>query len=150
MNYTEMTSALNDLLTRSYDAMKGYQEAASEVNHIQLREWMLNNAKTRKTFITEIENQIKNFGGSPDRGTSFLSALHRFWMEYKSNITDGDEVVLEECIRGEERAIEDYNKVLNEVTFDTNANSILTRQRNDIQESLNSLRTIEETLSVTQ
>ncbi|MEM1327558.1 MAG: PA2169 family four-helix-bundle protein [Bacteroidota bacterium] len=150
MNHSEMTSALNDLLTRSYDAVKGYEEAANEVNHLQLRQWMHNNAENRKTFISELENQIKNLGGTPDRGSSFLSSLHRIWIEYKANITDGDEAVLEECIRGEERAVEDYDKVLNNVTFDTSINSILTRQRNDIKESLNSLRAIESTLAVTQ
>jgi uncharacterized protein (TIGR02284 family) len=150
MNNTEMTSALNDLLTRSYDAVKGYEEAANEVNHLQLRQWMFNNAENRTTYISELESQIKNLGGTPDRGSSFLASLHRIWLEYKANINDGDEAVLEECIRGEERAVEDYDRVLNDIVFDTNVKSILTRQCNEIKESLNSLRAIEKTLTVVQ
>ncbi|MEM0995181.1 MAG: PA2169 family four-helix-bundle protein [Bacteroidota bacterium] len=129
---------------------KGYTEAGNDVSDGMLRKWMFENAEQRDTYITELHNQIRALAGTPDHGTSFLGDMHRAWIDFKSSITDGDTAVLEECIRGEERAVEDYNKVLDELNMTTAIREVLLRQRRNIEDSLKSLRAIEETLAVAQ
>ena len=150
MDRLEMVNALNDLLTRNHDAKEEYVEAGNGVNDRMLRQWLFDNSEKRTLYINEIQNQITILGGTPDHGSSFLGALHRAWIDFKSNIADGDVVVLEECIRGEERAMEDYDKVLQEVKMTNEITNVIRRQRRNIQDSLNALRAIEETFKVAQ
>lgn len=149
-NNDRIVSALNDLLTRNYDAKKGYVEAGNDVSSGTLRKWLFENAEHRQVFIADLELEIKMLGSTPDSGSSFLGRLHRAWIDFKSQLTDGDVVVLEECIRGEERALEDYDKVLGEVQVHDRLNKLITDQRNTISKSLNSLKAIEETFAVAQ
>ncbi|MEM9886704.1 MAG: PA2169 family four-helix-bundle protein [Bacteroidota bacterium] len=150
MNTDKLISALNDLLTRNHDAKKGYTEAGNDVTDGVLRKWMFENSEKRESYIEELHNQVRSLSGTPDHGTSFLGDMHRAWIDFKSSITDGNTAVLQECIRGEERAIEDYNKVINELDMTTAIREVLLRQRRNIEDSLKSLRAIEETLAVAQ
>ena len=150
MNTTKVKSALNDLLTRSHDAHKGYQEAASDVSNGALRSWLNNAATRRGAHISDLQMHIRGLGGEVDHGTSFLGDMHRVWIDFKSSVMDGDTVVLNECIRGEERALEDYDKVLAETDIDAAIVKTLRKHSVNIQEDLNSLKAIEETFAVTQ
>ena len=149
MHTEKLISALNDLLTRNHDAKKGYIEAGNDVSNITLRNWLFDNSQKRASYIQELNTQIQALAGKPDHGTSFLGDLHRTWMDFKSNITDGDTAVLNECIRGEEHAVQDYDKVL-ELSMTTAIREVLLRQRRNIEDSLNALRAIEETFAVAQ
>ncbi|MEM9990705.1 MAG: PA2169 family four-helix-bundle protein [Bacteroidota bacterium] len=150
MDKAKVKSALNDLLKRSHDAHKGYQEAARDVSDGALRSWLNNTANRRSIHISDLQLQIGNLGGDADHGTSFLGDMHRAWIDFKSSIMDGDTVVLNECIRGEERALEDYDEVLKERNLNPTIANLLRKHRMNIQDDLNSLRSIEETLSVAQ
>ncbi len=150
MNTTVVISGLNDILTRSYDALKGYQEAASNVSDTKLQKWLSDNANIRNKAINRLESEIKLLGGTPNDGSSFLGTLHRAWIDFKSSITEGDRVVLTECLRGEEYALEDYNRVLDEIPMAMSTTLMLKDQRQEIEESLKALRILETTLIVTE
>lgn len=150
MNTTLVISGLNDLLTRSYDAQKGYQESANNVSDLALRQWLFDNAATRTKMIKRLESEVKLLGGSPDDGSSFLGALHRVWIDFKANVTENDHVVLTECLRGEEYALEDYSRVLEEIPMAMSTTLILKDQRQEIEDSLKALRILEATLLVTE
>lgn len=146
----KVVNTLNDLLTRSYDAMEGYGEAGNDVSDGTLRQWLFDNAKSRQFFITELEAQIKAHGGEPDRGSSFLAGLHRVWIDFKSsNLTSADNsAVLEECIRGEERTLEDYDTILKEENFPVGVVEMLRKQRQKISKTFAALKAIEESFEV--
>lgn len=136
----EITSALNDLLTRNYDAVAGYKEAANGVKRLELKKWMWDNLEMRDRFITELKNTIVGLGAKPERGTSFLSGLHRIWIDLKSDASDEEGMaMLEECQFGEKRALEDYKHVMNNVTMPTRIKSILRRQYEEIEATRNQL-----------
>jgi len=144
-NNEKIASALNDLLTRNYDAERGYTEAGNNVDENRLRQWLFENSNRRKRFGKEIKKMIASLGKEPDKGTSFLGDVHRAWIDLKSSMTeDREEAILEECIRGEEKALEDYNKVLNEVEMPDNILNTIQKQRDDIRTALNSVRVLEE------
>ncbi len=148
MKKNKITSALNDLLTRNYDAKKGYIEAGNKVTEARLREWLFSNSKKRDCFIEETEERIKALGGMYIKGDSFFGTLHRAWLDVKSDIAEDNISVINECITGEKRALEDYNEVLSNVQMDNETKKMITRQKDNIEDSLKSLRGIEKTLEL--
>lgn len=148
MSNAELISALNDLLTRSHDAYQGYNEAADDVENRTLRDWMRNSAIKRGKYITELQLQIGGLGGKPDNGTSLLADVHRIWMNWRSRLTSGDEAILQECIRGEAQALQDYDKVLSNVALTPSVRKVLETHRRNINDDLVSLKRIESTYEV--
>ncbi|KOF03643.1 ferritin-like domain-containing protein [Roseivirga seohaensis] len=114
MNYTEkLVDKLNDVLRRSYDAIQGYENAIDDMNDAQLKNFFKNQVMERTRFAGELASEITALGGEPVTESSFKAALHRAWMDLKSSIASNNaEKVLQECIRGEETASEDYKDIL--------------------------------------
>ncbi|MCB9315020.1 MAG: PA2169 family four-helix-bundle protein [Lewinellaceae bacterium] len=109
----ELIQGLNDLLSRNRDAQKGYVEASNHINLKELSKWMLDYSVQRQLFSNQLDMEIRRLGGMPDDGTSAMGELHRIWIDLKGEITNNDpHAMLEECQRGEERALEDYDATL--------------------------------------
>ena len=143
-NPNEMSESLNELLEKNYDSEKGYKEAIEDVNNAQLKTFFAEKAQQRYDFGHELKSEIKAFGEKPDKGTSVKADLHRTWMDLKSSLSsDNEEAVLEEAIRGETAAVEDYNKIINEHNFPASTENILIKQRNAIQRSLDEVKNLE-------
>ena len=111
----ELAAELNDLLERNYDAINGYRDAAQDVENEALTQYFLDQAAERIRFGQEIRDEILLLGGKPTQDGSTLGILHRTWMNFKTNLShDNEDEVCEECIRGENAAIEEYNELLKE------------------------------------
>jgi len=136
---------LNELLEKNYDAEKGYRNAAEKVQNARLRDFLLQNADTRQGFAIDLAEEILELGGEPVSETSTLSNLHRGWINLKSSVArDKDEAVLEECIRGEEAALKDYNKALKSSTLDDSSEALLEEHREEIIDTISELEGLEE------
>ena len=135
--------ALNDLLKRNYDAAKGYADAGNGVNPAPLREWFFANSDQRERFCREIEAEVKQLGGDPDEGTSFLGELHRAWLDFKSDFLQNDiPATIDECIRGEEHALEDYQEVLREESITASSRDMLNGHITAIRKTISDLKTM--------
>ena len=109
-----------------------------------MKTYFLSRAKDRYDFGHEIKGEIKNYGQEPDKGTSVTGDLHRAWMDLKSAFTsDKEEAILEEAIRGEKAAIEDYNEIINDKEVPPSTSNILIKQRNSVEEALAKAKTLE-------
>lgn len=136
--------ALNSLLTRNYDAVKGYREAAKSVNHAELKSWLLKKSDQREKFIGELRQEITRNGGEATEGTSLLGDIHRIYIDWSSDIISRpDEHILEECIRGEEKAKEDFEEVLEDGNLPASTNALLNRELREIKDSIIRLRNLE-------
>ena len=141
-------SALNDLLKRNYDAAKGYADAGNGVNPVNLREWFFAYSDQRERFAKEIEAEITKLGGEPNDGTSFLGELHRAWLDLKSDFFQNDiEATINECIRGEEYAQEDYQDILKDEKMTVSARDMLPRHLTRIRTAISELRTLKPQLA---
>ncbi len=139
----EIINTLNDLLTRNFDAAKGYREAANDMNELDIRNWLLRNAEIRDGFINDLEKTIIAGGGKADRGSSFLGTLHRAWLDLKADFTQYDtSTILEECKRGEEKAMEDYQKVLETQSMPPDLRVMVKAQHDQIAKSLKNLEAL--------
>jgi uncharacterized protein (TIGR02284 family) len=144
--YTEtISSKLNDLLERTYDAEKGFKKAAENTEHTYLKRYFERKSLERQTFGVELKNEIRSFGETPEDSGSFEGAAHRTWMDIKALFSsDNDESMLEEAIRGENTALNDYNDVINDHGLPLSTQSILIRQRDAIASDLQAIKRLED------
>jgi len=149
MKYTEkMSSKLNELLEKNYDAEKGYKKAAEIVDNTKLKQFFETEAQNRYNFGHELKTEIRNFNEEPDKGTSVTGDMHRTWMSIKSTFTSNDEeAILKEVQKGEKAAIEEYDDIISDTTLPPTTQSILTKQRASVKEALQNAKNFEVVLS---
>ncbi|AEM70755.1 Conserved hypothetical protein CHP02284 [Allomuricauda ruestringensis DSM 13258] len=151
MKYTvEMSDKLNELLERTYDAEKGFKQAAEKVDNKTIKDFFLNSAKQRYNFGQELKAEIMSFGQAPNEGGSAKGTLHRSWIDFKSLFTsNNEEAMLEEVHRGEKEAIATYNDILHDKDFvlPPSTESLLMKHRNAIRETLETANIFETAVS---
>lgn len=146
MKYSEeMSDQLNDLLEKNYDTEKNFKSAADDVENLQLKTLFQEMAQQRYDFGHELKAEIRNFGEEPDKGSSASSDISRGWMDLKAALSGNKEqAVLKQLVKGEEAALEEYNKVIKETNFPPTTENLLIKQRNAIMESMNKAKTLHE------
>lgn len=151
MKYSEkISNKLNDLLTRTYDAEKGYKLAQEKVENPSIKKFLGDKVQQRYNFGHELKKEIMSFGQLPDKGGSLKGDIHRTWMNLTATISsDETERILEEVERGEKASIEEYNDILNDsdMVLAPSTENVLRKQRNAIEESLNMVNKFEELVS---
>jgi uncharacterized protein (TIGR02284 family) len=141
MNKEKVINKLNHLLNRSYDAEKGYTEAANHISSASLNRWLQENGLQRYRFGHELKSEIKNLGGTPNKGTTFMGEMHKLWMDFKSNFTYNDEAaMLNEAIRGEKTALEDYESTISETSLPLETKILLEDQRDSIKSNIRTMK----------
>jgi len=135
---------LNDLLEKTYDAEKGFQKAAENVESSSLKNYFETKAKERYDFGHELKTEIKAFNQEVDKGGSFTGSAHRTWMDIKAFLSlDDEESMLEEAIRGEKAAIDEYQEIINDTSLPSTTKSILVSQKNKIENGLKNIKSLE-------
>jgi len=120
MDNDDVISVLDGLIETCEDGVKGFRDAAEAIGNARAKEVF----HTRIEYIERAESDLKaavrRLGGDPDAGGSISGAVHRGWMNLKSAITGkDDEAIVAECERGENAAVERYEKALdNELPTD--------------------------------
>lgn len=133
-------SALNELIEKNYDAEKGYKEAVTDVKNHELKDFFTKSVQQRYEFGHELKAEIEKLGGTPDKGSSVTGTLHRIWINLKSIVTGHDvEAVINECERGEEAAIADYEKALKVEEVPAEAKTVIHKHLSLIRSSLDHL-----------
>ena len=138
------TDALQDLLTRAYDAEQGFQHAAEAVKHDGLASLFREYADQRRTFGQALKTMLRTFGAEPDKGASLLGKFHQFWIDLRGKFSDGREhEILEECLRGEETTMEDYREYLRTSGLDPAAYDLMLNQLAEIEKIYKRLEKLE-------
>ena len=112
----KQNEVIENLIETLRDGQQGFKEAAESVKDPQLKSLFSEYAQQRARFLAELRNNVQ----SPDERETKVSgsaagALHRGWINLKSAVTKGDDhSVLAECERGEDSAVEEYQKALND------------------------------------
>lgn len=147
-NYTkEVSSRLNDLLEKNYDAEKGFKKAAENADSSTLKSYFETKSDERRRFGHQLKAEIKGFGEEVDKGGSATGSAHRTWMDVKSWFSaDNDEAMLNAAIRGEKAALEEYDELLEsrEPHIPEGTKSVLVAQRNMIDRGLSTIKSLEE------
>lgn len=148
MKYSESISEkLNDLLEKNYDTEKTYRYAAENVKDPGLKSFFNERAQERYDFGHELKSEIRNYGEVPEKGSSIKGDVQRSWMNLRTTFSsDKTEVLLEETLKGEKAAVEEYNEVLSNSDIPPSTQNILMKQRNGITAALNQVKSLEQQL----
>jgi uncharacterized protein (TIGR02284 family) len=105
---------LNHLIEIAYDGFNGYQTAAEHVENEEYAELFEEYAAQREEHARELTDVVNQAGGEPQVGGQISGTFHRAWIDIKAVVTDGDEAILAECVRGEEEALEAYTDLISD------------------------------------
>ena len=105
---------IDSLIETLKDGQEGFKQAAEGVNDPKLKSLFLDYSQQRSRFAAALQSEARRQGeNEPETSSSAAGALHRGWINLKSAITGGDEhTILAECERGEDSAVEEYKKAL--------------------------------------
>jgi len=137
----KQNEVIENLIETLRDGQQGFKEAAESVKDPQLKSLFTEYSQQRARFLAELRNDAQ----SPDERETKVSgsaagALHRGWINLKSAVTKGDDhSVLAECERGEDAAVEEYQKALND-GLSTPVREIVARQYTQIKATHDRIR----------
>lgn len=110
---------LNACIDASTDSEKGFAVAAADVRDPALKSLFGYYASQRAEHVRELQAAVERMGVVPVNGGSMRGTLHRGWMETKQVVRGPeDRLVLEECERGERKALEIYDDAFVECPLD--------------------------------
>ena len=149
MDNIKTQSKLNAILEKTYDAQRGYANAAenaADSEESKLAGWLAQQGARRTEYAAAITGEMKNMNLEPELDGSVKGDAHRSWLTLKLNFTsDEEEAILEECLRGEKAAIEEYNDVLEHRSeLPPTIVSVLEAQKDEIHATVNKIKRLED------
>lgn len=111
----EISKKVNVLIEENIDAHKRFHLAEENAESSTLKSYLLQQAIQRHVFANDLSINLKAY--NPDFNInpkgSFTGSLHRTWINIKTSFSgDTDNSILEECIRGDEASVEEYQEFL--------------------------------------
>ena len=112
----DQNKIIDDLIKTLKDGQEGFKQAAEGVKDPQLKSLFNDYAQQRARLMVELRSIAQTPDErEPDVRGSATGALHRGWINLKSALSRGDDhAILAECERGEDSAVEEYQKALND------------------------------------
>lgn len=109
----DVIDVLKDLVECSKDGEYGFRACADQVQRADLKQVLLQRADDCRAAAQELNQLVRECGGSPEEGGSTMGAMHRGWVTVKATLTTyDDKAVMAECERGEDNAKARYRKAL--------------------------------------
>ncbi len=141
---TENISTLNSVIETLKDGQEGFRQAAEAVKDGQLKSLFNELSLQRSKFAGELQNEVINLGEpKPEDSSSTAGAMHRAWINLKSAITSQDDhAILAECERGEDSAVAEYKKAMEEKELSSPVRDILSRQYTEVKAAHDRVRNL--------
>lgn len=110
---TKMEKELQILLRRNLDGYHGYKLAGESIKNDNFRNFLKMYALQRKKYAEEIESELIKRDMIEENQSSVPGDLHEAFVKIGNSISSmTDSKILEECARGENQTVSDYEKVL--------------------------------------
>ncbi len=131
----EIISTINGLIETLKDGQEGFRQASEAVKDSQLKTLFGEYSLQRSKFAGELQNEAITMGEhNPENTSSTAGAMHRAWINIKSAITSGDDhAILAECERGEDSAVNEYKKAMEEEERSSTIRETISRQYADVK-----------------
>jgi len=142
----EVISTINNLIETLKDGQEGFKQAAEGVKDPQLKSLFNDYSQQRSRFATELQSQARSLGEpEPETSSTAAGALHRSWINLKSAVTRGDDhAILAECERGEDSAVEEYKKAIDQ-NLSAQLREIVSRQYSEIKNTHDRIKNLRDT-----
>jgi uncharacterized protein (TIGR02284 family) len=138
----EIISTINGLIETLKDGQQGFREASEAVKDSQLKMLFSEFSLQRSKFAGELQNEAISLGEhNPENTSSTAGAMHRAWINLKSAITSADDhAILAECERGEDSAVAEYKKAMEEEELSSPIRETISRQYADVKRAHDRIR----------
>ncbi|WP_282050509.1 ferritin-like domain-containing protein [Maribacter aquivivus] len=136
---------LKDLVSKNEDAIKGFEKASENSKQVGIKSYFEKKIIDRMQFLRELRASVPELNlGSVEIEGSAAGTLHRTWMDVKAFFAeDNDEAMLEEAVRGDKAAINDYDNALAEVMMPHRLKEIIRAQKEFLQNDLETTEILE-------
>jgi uncharacterized protein (TIGR02284 family) len=115
MNTEKTINILNVLIQMNNDRIEGYERAINDTEEEDLKVLFGEFSATSRRLNDELVDEVENLDGEPIEGSTTSGKLFRIWMDVKSALTRKDIFgILNSCEYGEEWAVKEYERVINE------------------------------------
>jgi len=146
--HNKLVHNLQELLSKNYDAEKGFKKAISDAKDTKLKDFLKNQVVRHNHFATEIDKEIRLLNEHPIEKSNTEGNLHRAWMDLVSTFSKhNDETILEECLRGEKAAENEYEHKLEKGHFPPHIKDILKNQLQEIKDTLKKVKSLKDLAS---
>lgn len=136
---------LKDLVSKNEDAIKGFEKASENSKQVGIKSYFEKKVVDRMQCLRELRASVPELDlGSVEIEGSAAGTLHRTWMDVKAFFAeDNDEAMLEEAVRGDKAAINDYDKALAETMMPHRLKEIIRAQKEFLQNDLETTEILE-------
>src|SRR6266516_3636231 len=143
----EVISTINSVIETLKDGQEGFKQAAEGVKDPQLKSLFNDYSQQRTQFARQLQSHIQSMGEpEPETSSSAAGALHRAWINLKSAVTSGDDhAILAECERGEDSAVEEYKKAMND-DLSPSLRDLVSRQYSEVKSAHDRIRTLRDAI----
>ncbi len=140
----EIISTINDLIETLKDGQEGFRQASEAVKDSQLKMLFNEYSLQRSKFAGELQSEAIQLGeDQPENSSSTAGAMHRAWINLKVAITKNDDhAVLEECERGEDSAVNEYKKAMEDEDLSAPVRDLISRQYVDVKRAHDRIRAL--------
>ncbi len=136
------TSKINSLIETLKDGEAGFLAAATDVVNVDLKTTFRHYAIQRHKFSTELQLLVVREGEAPEISGTLSGTAHRGWMSIRSVVSAHEDVVtLEECERGEDKAVMVFQDALTSDKLGP-AKSVVETQLAEIRKAHDHIRTL--------
>jgi len=142
----KIENRLKDLVSKNEDAIKGFEKASENSKEVGIKSYFERKVVDRMKFLRELRASVPELDlGRVEIEGSAAGTLHRTWMDLKAFFAeDNDEAMLEEAVRGDKAAIDDYDKALAETMMPHRLKEIIRAQRECLQNDLETTEVLED------
>ena len=131
--HDDVIDTLNSLLECCHDGEYGFRACAEHIESRDLQMQLSRRAENCRAAADELQALIEQMGGEPESGGSASGALHRGWVSVKGTLSGySDYAMLDECERGEDVALAQYRKALQQ-DLTPEARLLVKRQAQGVQ-----------------
>lgn len=142
----KIEDSLKDLVSKNEDSIKGFEKASENSKDVGIKSYFEKKIIDRMQFLKELRGSVPELDlGSVQIEGSAAGTLHRTWMDVKAFFAeDNDEAMLEEAVRGDKAAINDYDNALAETMMPHRLKEIIRAQREQLQNDLETTEVLED------
>ena len=136
----ETLDGLQELIEVNIDSGKGFAAAAEKIENPDIAMYFRRCGERRQGFAGELQRVVGLNGQEPEHTGTVKGAIHRWWLNVRGTVQQGDEhAVLAEAERGEDAIKHTYEDVLKKTTGSP-LNGVLLRQYSSIKETHDTIR----------
>jgi uncharacterized protein (TIGR02284 family) len=140
MSHRFTIEALKELIVARCDGQQGLRLCAEHVRDVRLRDLLLSHMEQNAHAVEELQSLVRLLGADPEMAVRESAAPHLRWADLRTALArNEDGVILDECERGESRALEVYRNALDD-PLPSLVRAVVLRQFEDVMTNHEEIR----------